>query len=413
MNISKFPVLCLLTAAFAFAQFSWDEAQPASESSDSSVSEEASNPSSPESTSHYTKASSPSSAAKAKPDAPEGKTPFDNLRGHAYNPYATVGAASTVTDLVTIPSDINGQKFFYVSPTDRLGYTAFGLGGGSALLGLDNSPLGSPAALILGYATPGFGVALNYSISKVWHDSTKTSTRTTQPGDNIGLYFSMPLGSATLYANASWLTYAESSATDYDGNEGKEDYSTIEANVGLTDNLGSLNYDGYLSVIRTGGTTINPDDKKFIDDYTYLGLALNFNIGYAALQSSTARVIVGANNRFVMQFYDEIDNMKSDNIIGLVISPNILAEVSLFDNWLAFAGAMHNLNLVAGKGDRNNDTSDLAIMHSNGTDTFAGIRYQKTNWAVEAQVEANMFNNPFGGFNGRNMFTKFGGFVYF
>jgi hypothetical protein len=410
MNYSRLFVLCLFTAVFAFAQFPWEN-----------KSEDASTPSSPEGAS--APAESPiavqtpppaSSSSAEKPTAPEGKTIFDNLRGHAYNPYSTQGAASTVQDLITLPSDIYGQKFFYVSPTDFLGYTAFGLGSGSALLGLDNSPIGGPAALILGYATPDFGLALNYSVSKIWESDSDAdaSTRTTYPGDNIGLYFSIPLGGATLYANASWLTYARSYSADYNGNKNKEDFSTIEAIAGLNGKSGSLNYDGYLDIMRTGGTRTNNDGDKFVDEYTYSGFALGIDLGYSVLQSSTARVILGLNNLIGMVFMDKTDDIEGDNVIAAVISPNILAEVSLFDNWLAFAGAMHSLNLISGDLDRNSDTSLFGIQQDR-TNAFTGIRYQKTNWAFEAQVSANVFNNPFGGFNGSNIFVGFGGFIYF
>jgi hypothetical protein len=426
MNISKFSALCFLaTAAFA-QQFPW-EANPAPAAAgappDSTVSQEATPSSSSPEVAVYLPPPAPSSssAEEAKPAAPEGKTIFDNLRGHAYNPYSTVGAASTVGDLILLPSDINGQKFFYVSPTASLGYAAFPLDGSTALLGLDNSPLGSPAALILGYANSAFGIVLNYSVSKIWTSNTAgtadVSSRVTQPGDNIGLYFSVPLGSATFYANAGWLTYGTSTDIDRNGKDSTTDYSEIQANVGLTGNSGSLNYDGYLNVIRTGGTEIRPNGDKLVDVYSYLGAALNFNLGYAALQSSTARVIIGANNYVSIRFLDETKDpalpRKGDNVMGFVISPNILGEVSLSDNWLAFAGAAHALNLIAGNGDRIKDTSYLNIAHTDGTDAFAGVRYQKINWAVEAQVAADMFRNPFGGFNGSNMFAEFGGFVYF
>jgi hypothetical protein len=414
MNISRFPVLCLLATAFAFAQFPWEEQSAQAPT----VSPEAASSPSSEVPSEIALTPPPAPSSSSVAEAPEGKTTFDSVRGHAYNPYSTVGAASTVGELVILPSDINGQKFFYVSPTNHLvGYAAFPIGGSTAMLGLDNSALGSPAALILGYANSIFGIALNYSVTKEWlsNSNANTSSRTTSPGDNIGLYFSVPLGSATLYANANWLTYATSAANETNGNEGKEDYSEMQANAGLTDKLGSLTYDGYLNVIRTGGTRTNNNGDKATDEHSYLGSALNFNIGYAALQNSTARVIVGANNRFVVVFYDKIKqpSRKSDNIMGFVISPNILGEVSLFDNWLAFAGATHALNLIAGDGDVNNKTSSLTIEHTDGTAAFAGIRYQKTSWAVEAQVSADVFRNPFGGFNGSDMFTSFGGFVYF
>jgi len=414
MNISKTLALCFLSSVFAFSQqLPLDQKAAPAAVPESSTSEAV-----PEA--HVPPPPPPPPVEEAKPIAPEGKTIFDNLRGNAYNPYSTVGAASTVGDLVLTPSDINGQKFFYVSPTSKLGYTAFPLSGNSVLLGLDNSRLGSPAALILGYANSSFGFALNYSVAKTWtstNGNPDVSTRTTQAGDNIGIYFSMPMGPATLYANAGWLTYGNSQATETGNDETSTDYSEIQANVGLTGNLSSLNYDGYLNIIRTGGTQITARDDKYVDQNSYFGFALNFNVGYAALQSSSARVIVGSNNYFSMRFLDEIKTaattIKSDNIMGLVIAPNILGEVSLTESWLAFAGATHALNLIAGNGDRNDDTSILSISHTDGTGAFAGVRYQKINWAVEALVSANMFNNPFGGFNGSNMFAEFGGFVYF
>jgi hypothetical protein len=420
MKVFKFLAPCLLATGLAFAQqFPW-EVEPAAAPPDSAASQEDALSSSSSEIAAFTlpPAISSSSAEEAKPAAPEGKTIFDSVRGLAYNPYSTVGAASTVGDLVLIPSDINGQKFVYVSLIDFSGYTAFPIGSGSAMLGLDNSRWGNLAALILGYANSSFGIALNYSVAKSWTSSSNpdASTITTYPGDNIELYFSMPLGSATtLYANATWLTYSESNSSDYNGNESSLDFSEIQANAGLTGKYGSLNYDGYLNVIRTGGTQTNNDGDKAIDEYSYLGSALNFNIGYAALQSSTARVIIGANNRLVMVFLDKIKGAKSDNIVGFVVSPNILTEVSLFDNWLAFAGATHALNLTAGDGDRNSRTSSFTIEHTKGTGAFAGLRYQRTNWAVETQISSNVFRNPFGGFggNGNDIFTSFGGFVYF
>lgn len=351
---------------------------------------------------------------------------FDQrLRAHSYNPYSTAGAATTVEDLLTTPSDIHGQKFFYVSPTSRVGYTGFDIGSSNMLLGLTTSPIDAPAALILGFATQSFGVALNYSVAKVWmkdetDPSMKESVRITNPGDNIGIYFSVPLGSMTAYANASWLTYAPSYSVELSGSgtsglvyDESEDHSALEFNLGVLGSAGSLNYDGYLNVIRTGGTITDSDGESAIDENTYLGVALGFNLGFSALQSSTARVIVGLNNSFSMAMFDEIDQLKSDNVMAFIMVPNILAEVSLFENWLAFAGAAQSLNIVTSDPDRENKTSGLTISHDDETRAFAGIRYQKPNWALEGMIAANMFNNPFGGFNGSAMFAEVGGFIYF
>jgi len=431
MNISKSFVLCFLSSVFVFAQqLPVDEKNAPLNpelSPQASVEAPVASPVEAVVTPPPPPPPPPSPVAEAvvetKPEVAESKTIFDKLRGNAYNPFSIVGAATTVGDLVSTPSYINGQKFFYVSPTSYLGYTAFPIGGSTALLGLDKSSLdsNSTAALILGYANSTFGVALNYSVAKTWADTTGTRNaldvkeRVTKPGDNIGIYFSLPLGSATLYANAGWLTYSNSTNRESGDNEIKSDYSEIQGNLGLTGSLGSLSYDGYLNVIRTGGSMeLNGD--KYSDENAYLGTALHINVGYEALQNSYARIIVGANNYFSIRTLDKINSpeQKHDNVIGFVISPNILCEVSLTNSWLAFTGAKQAMNLISGDGDRNANTSKLTIAHSEGTDAFAGVRYQKTNWAVEAQILANVFNNPFDGFRGDNdVFAEFGGFVYF
>jgi hypothetical protein len=124
------------------------------------------------------------------------------------------------------------------------------------------------------------------------------------------------------------------------------------------------------------------------------------------------RVIIGLNNAVGARFLDEVkghDAYKSDNIIEVEIQPNILAEIALSERWLVFAGATQTLELTAGDGDRDDDTSELEI-EQRPTDTFfAGVRYQKANWALEAQVS----DNPFAAFAGDNILFQIGGFIYF
>jgi len=422
MNYSKFFVLCLFSAVLAFAQLPWET--PSQGASDASSPVPA--PSS---------FSAPPAAVASPPpaSAPSGeKTAFDKLRGNGYNRYGTIGAATTVDDLYLYPSEIHGQKFFYVSPQeDYAGYAAFGLGGGSALFGLDNSPLGNRAALVLGYATSAFGVAATYSVAKSWFtdketptvkegpngqqvlDTVTSSRRTTFPGDNLGLSFSLPLGgSATLYANAHWLTYATSYSYEVDSKEIKEDYSRLGGAVGAFGAFGALNYDVSLQATRFGGTLTDDKGNKAVDEDTYLGFGLGLNLGYVALQNSEARAIVGLNNYVGMNFYDEvkkIEGREGYSEIGAIISPNVLGEVVFFENWLAFAGAMHNLYVLALDEDRNKETSQVDLVHDESTEAYVGVRYQKASWALEAQVSAN----PFRALNGDNIFASFGGFIYF
>jgi len=346
---------------------------------------------------------------------PEGKTIFDNVRGNAFNPYGTVGAASTVRYLKEKPAEIYGNKFFYISPVEQAGYTAVPFGSGSALIGLDHSPWGYPAALVLGYASSSFGLALDYSVDKSFTSAKKYSRRDTYPGDNIGLYFSTPAG---LYANANWLTYAQSYSEDYDGDVTTVDFSQLEGNLGLTGKSSSLDYDGYVNVIRTGGTGKLANGDKWTDEYAFLGLSVNLDLGYTAFQSANARVILGSNNRVFAKFIDYATtntkgSPKGDNIFGLAIAPNILGEFALTETWLAFAGASNAINVQIGDGDGESETSYLGLEHTAGTGAYVGLRYQKANLALEATVEADVFNNPFGGFHGNNVFAGFGGFVYF
>jgi hypothetical protein len=355
----------------------------------------------------------PSSSSAA--EKPADKTIFDSVRGNAYNPYGTVGAPSTVGDLVKTPSDIFGQKFLYVSPSDRNGYTAFDFAGGSGLLGLSNSAAGPGhlSALILGYANSAFGLALRYSVNKdfISNDNTNLSVRKTYPADNISLYLSLPLGSETLYANGGWVTYNTSGTMDIDGDKSKIDYSSITANTGFLGSLGSLNYDLHLNFVREGGSYVSVDNKKAVDSATYSQFEVGIDLGYSALQSKNARVIVGLNNSLDITFYDKIGKLyKGDNIISAWLAPNILGDVAITENFFVFAGAVNSMDFSFGDGDAESDSHHTSIKSSYGTSAFIGIRYQKPNWAIESEV---LNANPFAAFRGENILVNLGGFIYF
>jgi hypothetical protein len=110
-----------------------------------------------------------------------------------------------------------------------------------------------------------------------------------------------------------------------------------------------------------------------------------------------------------MAFLDKVKGDKSDNVMFAKIRPNILGELILAERWLAFVGATQDLYLLAGDADRNKNTSELLITQSPTQTLFAGMRYQKINWALEAQVSSN----PFAALNGNNILGQLGGFIYF
>jgi len=279
------------------------------------------------------------------------------------------------------------------------------------MLGLDNSASergDNLAALVLGYANSAFGLALKYSVNKRFtsNDKDNLSTRTTYPADNIELYFSFPLGLETFYANGGWLTERTSGSVDADGKSRKIDYSTITANTGL---LGS-NYNIHLDFFRQGGSYVDEKDRKAVEEGTFSAFALGIDLGSEVLQSKNARVLVGFNDTVAIVFYDKIGKLyKGDNIILAQLTPNILGEVALSENLFAFAGAMHNLTFLFGDGDGESDTHHTIIESDPSTQAFMGIRYQKTNWAIESELSTN----PFGALAGENILINLGGFVYF
>jgi len=379
----------------------------------------------------------PAPAPEPEATSANSASPFDAVRGHSYNPYGITGAASSVYDLVLTPSDIYGKRFFYVSPLDEMGFASFGLFGGSAMLGLSNDVVYDSPNLVLGFATPAFGAALVYSVSKQWTElkteippyTITNSARYTLPGDKIGLYFSMPLGSATAYANLNWITDDLSYTTETEGSplpennyETQVDYSTIDFYVGILGSLGALNYDANLNIQRTGGTMTSTSENfssmgdKVVTRDSRLDAFLNLNVSYAALQSSTARVLVGSNNGVLISFLDEVDagapGFAGGSLMALVLTPNILGEVVLAENWLAFAGAKHDIGFIFGAVDpddaRDENYSETTIGQT-PTEAFLGIRYYKKNWAIEAQIA----QNPFVAFNGQDFLINFGGFIYF
>jgi hypothetical protein len=165
-----------------------------------------------------------------------------------------------------------------------------------------------------------------------------------------------------------------------------------------------------LGFSREGGSYTAVNDNVAIDNNTSTALGANFNIGYAALQSEAAKVIVGFNNFVGMEILDKIGSGKSDNVIYAAIQPNILGELAITPNLSSFAGAANGIVAGFGDADRLKDTHQTLITMQAGTAAFVGIRYQRTRWAVEAQVETD---NLFAPLAGNNNLASLGGFINF
>ena len=213
----------------------------------------------------------------------------------------------------------------------------------------------------------------------------------------------MPFG---IYANAEWVT----NSTSYSNDDVSVDNSDINFQAGYS--VGeTFIWDAHLDVTRHGMTGDGGSAGTSTDAGAYMSGSLNFDVGFRAVDTPTGRVQIGANNGLGAFFLDgstKEPKMESDNVIFVRISPNILGEVALGENLLAFAGANQNLWFITGDADRVEKTS-RSILQQNETSAFGGLRYQKTNWALEAEIARNIF----GVMNGNNVTGNFGGFVYF
>jgi len=326
---------------------------------------------------------------------------FDNLRGPAYNPYGTLGAAPTIADLIAKPSDIYGHKFIYIAPIDYTGYSAFDLAGGSAFLGFGNS-------LILGYAKNSWGLSLDWAPHKLWASNNERyafDEYEVREGDNIGLNVSFAFKNFMVYGGTSWLT-RKSYLSIY------SESSTRYFVLGVTGG-NKLIWDIALDFNRFEGITEYESDNLYMkSNDTISTIKMQFSFGYKALQNDRARLIIGLNNSFYWQFYEYFSDLYTDDWyyrdsrsynLRLNISPNIFGEVVLAKHLLAFMGACYNIYLY------DFDGYGLYIQSNNILGAYFGLRYEREGWAVETRLR-NVFEE---GYDGKNPFINLGGFIYF
>jgi len=318
-----------------------------------------------------------------------------SLRGFAYNPYGTLGAAPTIADILQKPSDIYEHKFVYVSPEFGSGYSAFDLAGGSALLGFDQS-------LMLGYAKSFYGLFLSVSPQKLcklkYEDNYECSSN-----QNIDMNFSVPIGSSILYAYTGKTT-----TSGYDGDDDdilKQESSVKKAYIGITGGNRLIwdlkfSFDSYKTssyrymygedFLDITNDTSDTTDMKFL-----------FSFGYKVLQSDKLKFIVGLNNEFS---YSDFDNY----YLQAIISPNFLGEMALTKHLIAFVGASYSISsYVLYNGY---DEIETFSIDNYEPGAYAGLRYEYNNWAVETRLQSDTFGELF---NGNNPFIALGVFFFF
>jgi len=319
------------------------------------------------------------------------------LRGFAYNPYGTPGAAPTIADILQKPSDIYGHKFVYVLPESGSGYSAFDLAGGSALLSFDKS-------LMLGFAKSFYGLLLRVSPHKIcnlsYDDKYECSSN-----QNISMNFSVPLGGSVIYAHTGKTNKGDNYNED-DGNNFvsyKQELSIREASIGITGGNRFVwdlrfDFDRYKnSFSGYGFSEFVPYElnyAEYLTDITFL-----FNFGYKILQSDGLKFIVGLNNQFSRQHYYYDFGDADRYYLTLAISPNFLGEFALTKHLLAFVGANYSISsYLLFNGD---DEIETFSIDNYEPGAYAGLRYEYNNWAIETRLQSDVFgellsgNNPF------------------
>ena len=336
---------------------------------------------------------------------------FNKVRGTSYNTVGNQAAFANIIDRLNSPSTFAGDKFAYLDPINEQGYIAFG-SGLTYIFGWDNSL--DRGLFTGGVAGKSFGITAEVALAKdfisVDYDGEDASSRVTQSGDLFGLNFSIPFGNKVFSVNVEWLT----TATQVNNDDVDNDFWNLDGDVSLASS-GNTSWKVGAHVLRTelsqeeGKTTlIDPDANITVQPY--------FNIGFPALSSQWGRVLMGLNTSIPVQLFDSYgkgDNETSHTEVGLLVSPNIFAEVALGNCWSVFGGASLTAKPfsygVVEKGDVS--TSDIQLS-TYATNVSMGARFQYEYIGIDAAVSDQFFGNPMGTFNGGTYFT-FNGFIYF
>jgi hypothetical protein len=360
---------------------------------------------------------------------------FDQLRGNAYNFVGNEAAASTVNDYLARPHSFAGSKLLYIEPTytestrGERGLVAWG-SNTTYFVDLNNSQ--DLGLLTVGMAKKdAFGLSLHLALGQFYTSDDNGSSGVTEAGDDWGANFSMPVNGLVFAASLDWLTTAAEVGSDPDGEgavETTEDYwdLTLNANLNNGPSAGAVTWTVGLNFLRH---VISTETGKVtsVDLNTRTEFTPYFNLGGKILGNDNARVFIGSNNKLPVQIFDGYDgdtDSFSAFATGLIVSPNILGELALTDNFLLFGGATHNW-LVFGYGSESYETkatlatpsttSDVSYLQSkmNTTTATVGMRFQKSNYAAEFNLGDEVFHGTHAILNGSSTFVSFGGFIYF
>lgn len=347
--------------------------------------------------------SAPAAEAPAAAQAPA--TGFNVLHSNAYNVVGNEGGAATIGGDMAMPHKMAGRTLLYVQPSAREGVLSLAKGGMTYLLEYRNA---GTAQLTAGIATGGIGITVDLALDKTFNStetsvegagSTEQSESITGAGDNIGVNFSTGLGAFDLGLHARWLTFRDETDTETDNTETDEDYWDIEVGAVISNAPSArgvywsagLSFDRHASTVEE---SMGNSSVETTNDDSYFEIVPSFNIAFMVASVANAQLFLGTNTRLPITIYDEIkDDNETNNRMefGLITTPNILAEVSLNDNWMFFGGARFQWNVIDYKSDetkRTGRTTDKSktTLNTTGAEGNVGARFAYKNFSLEASV---------------------------
>ncbi len=373
---------------------------------------------------------------------------FNVLHGVAYyDAAATPSEAPSVLRNLYSPYLMYGSNLVALSPSSAYGITSYTSNDQTSFLAYLNN------MAMLGIATKSFGFSLAFDIDEKLNFTKekdayhKEETSEIQGrGNNLTLRLAIPMQSTDFLAMLRYDQANDSLAmVDYSDSEGKIDYDyhrmshEIYGSIAFTNRPSAKNF-----FWRTGGSvsrefwskdsslksTIDPDDNykhSSERDDSHFYASLFYNFGYIALKSGNARVHIGNNASISAYIYDRVedkDNHRKDAYMRgtLTLTPNLLAEYVLNDNWIIWAATSFSWSSNAYREEyielykTEDETKNYFTRFSTKSGrvyTTTGALFRYKHLMLETSIMSGFYNNPFRGFTGNTILFDFSGIVTF
>ena len=373
---------------------------------------------------------------------------FNVLHGVAYyDAAATPSEAPSVLRNLYSPYLMYGSNLVALSPSSAYGIASYTSNDQTSFLAYLNN------MAMLGIATKSFGFSLAFDIDEKLNFTKekdayhKEETSEIQGrGNNLTLRLAIPMQSTDFLAMLRYDQSNDSLAmVDYSDSEGKIDYDyhrmshEIYGSIAFTNRPSAKNF-----FWRTGGSvsrefwskdsslksTIDPDDNykhSSERDDSHFYASLFYNFGYIALKSGNARVHIGNNASIRAYIYDRVedkDNHRKDAYMRgtLTLTPNLLAEYVLNDNWIIWAATSFSWSSNAYREEyielykTEDETKNYFTRFSTKSGrvyTTTGALFRYKHLMLETSIMSGFYNNPFRGFTGNTILFDFSGIVTF